>query len=162
MPPVTLKKKKRPAGMLFAPASKAANILSTAIKRPKNTITFPYRKNRYRPISNRFSSRRIYRPYFRRSGIPKRRPTAYPIPSPTIAPTAAAVYDDGDIDLIGGSGQKSGSNKGRLSGKRHAGALQRNNDGNDPRSMDLDQTNQRTRERSKVHFRSSKSLAGMT
>ena len=50
-------------------------------------------------------------------------------------------YDDSDIDLIGGSGQKSSSNKDRLSGKRHAGAFQRNNDGNDPRSMDLDQTN---------------------
>src|SRR6516165_12409244 len=71
-------------------------------------------------------------------------------------------YDDSDVDLIGGSGQKSSSNKDRLSGKRHAGAFQRNNDGNDPRSMDLDQTNQRTRERSKVHFCSSKSLAGMT
>jgi len=50
-------------------------------------------------------------------------------------------YDDSDIDLIGGSGQKSSGNKDRLSGKRHAGAFQRNNDGNDPRSMDLDQTN---------------------
>lgn|SRR5579871_970505 len=68
-------------------------------------------------------------------------------------------YDDRDIDLIGGGGQKSSSNKDRFSGKRHAGAFQRNNNGNDPRAMDLDQTNQRTRERSKVHFRPSKSLA---
>src|SRR6516225_5055272 len=61
-------------------------------------------------------------------------------------------YDDSDIDLIGASGQKGSSNEDRLSGKRHAGAFQRNNDGNDPRSMDLDQTNQRIRERSKIHF----------
>jgi hypothetical protein len=32
------------------------------------------------------------------------------------------------------------------------GAFERNNDRNDPRSMDLDQMNQRIRERGKVHF----------
>src|SRR5262249_60941432 len=32
-------------------------------------------------------------------------------------------YYGSDIDLIGGGGQESGSNKDRLSGKRHAGAL---------------------------------------
>jgi hypothetical protein len=37
-----LKKKKRPAGMQLAPASKAANIRSSAMKRPKNTTAFPY------------------------------------------------------------------------------------------------------------------------
>ncbi len=65
----------------------------------------------------------MYRPYLRRSGIPKRRPTVYPIPSPTIAPAAAASYNDSDIDLIGGGGQESSSNKDRLSGKGHAGAF---------------------------------------
>jgi len=41
---------------------------------------------RYRPISNRSSSRRMYRPYRRRKGTPSRRPTMYPTASPTIAP----------------------------------------------------------------------------
>src|ERR1700675_4047121 len=59
-------------------------------QRPKNTTTFPYRKKRYRPISNRFSSRRMYRPYLRIRGKPNRRPTMYPMPSPTMAPAAAA------------------------------------------------------------------------
>ena len=36
-----MKKKKRPAGMLLAPASKAANIRSTARKRRKSTRAFP-------------------------------------------------------------------------------------------------------------------------
>jgi hypothetical protein len=32
-------------------------------------------------------------------------------------------YNDSDIDLIGGGGQESSSNKDRLSGKGHAGAF---------------------------------------
>src|SRR6516164_8410696 len=33
----------------------------------------------------------MYRPCLRRNGSPKRRPTMYPMPSPTIAPAAAAA-----------------------------------------------------------------------
>jgi hypothetical protein len=48
---------------------------------------------------------------------------------------------DSDVDLIGGGRQESSSNKDRLSGKGHAGAFQRDNNGDDPRSMNLDQAN---------------------
>src|SRR6202165_1841695 len=123
IPPVMLKKKKRAAGMRLAPASKAANIRSTAIKRPKNTTGFPYRKNRYRPISNRFSSRRMYRPYLRRRGVPKRRPTRVSDPISDDRTYRGRGYNDSDIDLIGGCGQEGSSNKDRLSGKGHAGAF---------------------------------------
>jgi hypothetical protein len=85
----------------------------------------------------------MYRPYLRRSGIPKRRPTVYPNPISDDRTCSGRSYNDSDIDLIGGSGQESSSNKDSLTGKGHAGAFQRNNDGNDPGSMNLDQTNQR-------------------
>ena len=94
----------------------------------------------------------MYRPYFLKKRYSEATPDRVSNPVSDNRTSSGRGYDDSDIDLIGGSGQKSSSNKDRLSGKRHAGAFQRNNDGNDPRPMDLDQTNQRTRGRSKVHF----------
>src|SRR6202035_4937073 len=57
---------------------------------PKEHDSVPIPEKRYRPISNRSSSRRMHRRYLRRKGKPSLRPTMYPIPSPTIAPAAAA------------------------------------------------------------------------
>jgi hypothetical protein len=138
--------------MLLAPASKAANIRSTAMKRPKNTTAFPYWKKRYRPISNRSSSRRMCRPYRRRKGKPSLRPITYPTPSPTIAPAAAASTTANDVDLTSGGGKKCRGNKDCLSGERHAGAFDRNNTKDDPRAVEWDQANQSIGQRSKLHL----------
>src|SRR6202163_2191477 len=60
-------------------------------------------------------------------------------------------YNGDDVDLTGGGGKECGGNKDCLSGKRHPGAFERNNTKDDPRTVDRDQVNQGSGQRSKLH-----------
>src|ERR1700730_18265526 len=124
-----LKKKKRPAGMLLAPASKAANIRSTATKRPDEPAV----------SANK--------------GQTKSTPDQVSDAVPDNGTPCRRQYNDDDADLTSGRGKERSCNEDSLSGERHAGTFECNNTKDDPRPVGWDQANQGIGQRSILHLR---------
>jgi hypothetical protein len=62
-------------------------------------------------------------------------------------------HDDDDVDLAGGGGKECSGNKDCLTGKRHAGAFERNDTKDDPRAVDRNQADQSVGQRGKLTVR---------
>ena len=111
MPPVMLKKKKRAAGMLFAPASKAATILQHGDKAAKKHDSVPIPKKQISTDQQSVFIEMKVSPVFAKKWQSEAAPDHVSDPVSDDRTCSRGGYNDGDVDQVGGCGKRAAATR---------------------------------------------------